>query len=238
MKYDHTEQVVIEARGIADSLKLPHKERELVLIAAILHDVGRYRQLDEYGTFSDKKSVDHGDLSRDIVEATPTLRFLNEKAREIVYTSIAAHNKLSVPNGLTPVADRVTRIIRDADKIDILRLLAAHYREPVERRNPVVEMSLPDEPTVRADILDQLIDERSVVVDALANTTELKILQLSWLYDINYLWTFQVLEKRGYVKRVIETLPEALQRHVAVQKLLAFQAEKAEEAKIKGHRGR
>lgn len=44
---------------IADSLGMAEDERDLAWFTGLLHDVGRFEQLRNYGTFIDAESIDH-----------------------------------------------------------------------------------------------------------------------------------------------------------------------------------
>lgn len=234
LKYDHTQRVVLEVRGIGHSLQLKESTIDLHIMAAYLHDIGRFRQLERYNTFSDRESVNHAELSRKIVEENKVLRFLAEDEQNIVIEAIANHNLAEVPQGLPAKTDTALRVVRDADKIDTLRILSRHYNEPYESRNKTVELNLPNSNVVDKAIFKALERGDIVKVNGLHSLSELKLLQLSWLFDINYLWTFLVLEKRAYIKKIVQTLPGKIQNHRAILKLLEFQRKKALGAKEAG----
>lgn len=236
LKYDHTERVVIETRGIALSLGLELKDINLLIMAACLHDVGRYQQLLDYGTFNDRDSCDHAELSADIVEQSQALRLIPDDEKVHVLNAIRQHNKYKIDETIPEKSQLFARVIRDADKIDILRLLSQHYTLAADERNRSIEMGLPLGEDVSSAILKDLKSGVPVYVNSLQNVTELKLLQLSWVYDLNYLWTHQVLNKRGYVAKIGLTLPQSLGEIFG--SILAFHDKKALEAKESGLKGR
>lgn len=236
LKYDHTERVVIETRGIALSLGLAQKDINLLIIAACLHDVGRYQQLLDYGTFSDKESCDHAELSGDIIEQSESLRLIPDDEKIHVINAVRQHNKYKIDETLPEKSQLFARIIRDADKIDILRFLSQHYAQDSKERNRSIELNLPEGDTATDAILKDLRSQVPVYVHNLNNTTELKLLQLSWVYDLNFLWTHQVLNKRGYVAKIGKTLPHTFDK--LFSGIMSFHDKKALEAKESGLKGR
>ena len=68
LKRVHTGFVVKNAELIADGEKFDATAREIVVVAALLHDTGRYEQLKRYNTFRDSDSVYHAVISYDIVK--------------------------------------------------------------------------------------------------------------------------------------------------------------------------
>ena len=59
LKVNHTYRVAALCERIARSLGLSSKDVQLAWITGMLHDVGRFEQLRQYGTFSDADSIDH-----------------------------------------------------------------------------------------------------------------------------------------------------------------------------------
>ena len=59
LKIDHTYRVAGFCQRIARSLELSHEDIDLAWFCGLLHDVGRFEQLRNYGTFIDAQSIDH-----------------------------------------------------------------------------------------------------------------------------------------------------------------------------------
>lgn len=89
----------------------------------MLHDIGRYEQLKVYGTFSDAKSIDHAELSYQIVKMHEWLADINQDDKDIVLNTVRFHNKRDLPVGLNDDCLLVSKALRDADKIDILKVI-------------------------------------------------------------------------------------------------------------------
>ena len=121
LKLHHTDMVVANARAIAEREGFDADTAEACEIAALLHDTGRYEQLRIYNTFRDSDSVDHAVFSRDIVLDKGWLEGYRHK--NAVLDAVLFHNRRDVPEGLDPFTQTVAHCVRDADKLDIFRVL-------------------------------------------------------------------------------------------------------------------
>jgi len=52
---------------------------------------------------------------------------LHRLERRLILRAVALHNRPRLPKGLEPRLDLLARMLRDADKIDIYRVMKAHY---------------------------------------------------------------------------------------------------------------
>ena len=127
LKRVHTGFVVKNAEAIADGEGFSEEEREVALAAALLHDTGRYEQLKRYNTFKDSDSVDHAVFSHDIVVEKGWLgeiiEFSNNRIIESVLKAILYHNRRDLPEDMDQLTEVASHAVRDADKLDIFRVL-------------------------------------------------------------------------------------------------------------------
>ena len=124
LKYEHTLHVAENCDAIARSLGLSEKDRDIAWKTGVLHDIGRFRQIQKYHTFIDSISVDHAELSADILFKEGMIREFDEDPEndEILELAIRQHNKYRLPEDLTDRELLFCQIIRDADKVDIFRV--------------------------------------------------------------------------------------------------------------------
>ncbi len=149
LKRTHTAFVVKNAEAIADGEGFTPEEREVALAAALLHDTGRYEQLKRYNTFKDSESVDHAVFSHDIVVEKGWLEMVGKvewgkverrggggegrggEWRDAILKAILYHNRRDIPPEIEQSSNPNDRTIlgaaahavRDADKLDIFRVL-------------------------------------------------------------------------------------------------------------------
>lgn len=119
LKIEHTERVRALMDRLTASLGLSAEERALAAIIAVCHDVGRFPQYRDYGTFNDAVSVNHAVLALQTLKEEGVLAALAREPRRIVQQAIALHNAYLLPDNLAPELRRFATLIRDADKLDI-----------------------------------------------------------------------------------------------------------------------
>ena len=129
-KIEHTFRVAELSEGCAASLDMNGADTDLAWFLGLLHDIGRFEQVRRFGTFVDSQSVDHAELSGDILFRDGLLeRFPGEGLPEgwqaIAETAVRQHNKLKLPDALDDRTRRFAEILRDADKTDIFRVIAS-----------------------------------------------------------------------------------------------------------------
>ena len=122
MKIGHSIRVMDISGEIAKDLNLKDEQIELAKMIGLLHDIARFEQWTRYKTFKDSKSIDHGDLGVEILKENDFIRkFVDEeKYDKIILTAIKNHNKYKIEKNLTEEELMFSKIIRDADKLDIM----------------------------------------------------------------------------------------------------------------------
>ena len=62
LKIDHIKRVAEISEMLANYLKLNEEQTRLAKAIGIFHDIGRFKQVEMYDTFSDKDSINHAEL--------------------------------------------------------------------------------------------------------------------------------------------------------------------------------
>jgi hypothetical protein len=181
LKREHTAHVVARAREIADGERFDPPTREAVLAAALLHDTGRYEQLRRFDTFRDSESVDHAVFSHDIVRERGWLETFDAVHREAILAAILYHNRRELPPGLDALTATVSHAVRDADKLDIFRVLedqvAAFDWQGDSRAFWNLPVSAPPNPVVVADIEAG----RPVDYQTIRSLADFVLIQIGWM---------------------------------------------------------
>jgi len=179
----------------------------LAEVAAQCHDLGRFPQFREFRTFKDSESVNHAHLSGRIMVQHSLLDFLPKPERDSVLLAVRLHNAFEVPEGLPPGAEDLLRLVRDADKLDIWRIFIEYFYAPEEERASGAGLGFPDLPGCSPEVLAAVGAGRMVQLSALKSLNDFKLLQLSWVYDINFLSTLGLIKERRVLERLAATLP-------------------------------
>jgi len=207
LKRNHSFKVWENAAELGRSVPLGNNDQLIMETAGLLHDIGRFEQFRRYGTFSDKKSVNHGALGVEVLREKDVLLELDQQEREEVYTAVGNHNRKQVPDGLGRREELFTRILRDADKLDIWRVVTGYYCDHGETNN-TLQLDLPDEPRISRQNIDDLLNGRMADLGNLHTLNDFKLLQIGWVYDINLERSYQLLRERGYLDTIFASLPD------------------------------
>lgn len=214
LKIKHSVRVAVDCRTIAAGLGLPAGSVRMARLVGLVHDIGRFEQYATYRTFVDRDSVDHGELGVQILRRHPILSGLDATTRSMIETAVAMHNRAHIPAGISDGALFFTRLVRDADKLDIYRIIIAHYlngkwREVVPTRIASTGSGGPSPQVVAA-----LCRQRTVDMAHVRSRDDLLLLRIGWVFDMNFDPTFRMLAHRGLLDRLFDGLPpfEALER--------------------------
>lgn len=195
-------------------------------VMALFHDIGRFEQFIRYRTFVDKKSENHGELGVKILQQEKVLAVLEEDTRELILKAILYHNRLLIPENESPVCIYFSRLLRDADKLDIFNLFSTYYYLDNSEKSSAVELDLPDVPEISGKVLNSLRQGSMVGIQHLRSVNDFKLLQMGWIYDINYQPTFRMIYERGYLQKIKDTLPSTEEIDSIYSSLMAYLKEK------------
>lgn len=207
LKDGHTRDVCENSLRIAAGLGLDERETALAEVVALFHDVGRFPQFRRWRTFQDSRSVNHAVLGAKVLLERQVLRDLPKHERFLIVRAVALHNVFTLP----PLADddlRLhARIVRDADKLDIwmvfIRLLE---QDPVDWPS-AAGLGLSDAPELSPAVLDALEQRKMVRLTCLRTLNDFKLLQLAWIYDLNFAPSLRMVLERDVIDRLSRTVP-------------------------------
>ena len=208
MKAEHTSRVCAVTDRITAALGLSENDRRIAAVTALFHDIGRFPQYQKYRTFRDPDSENHAKLSLWELNRHRILQTLDFTERQLISRAIFFHNRLRIPENLDPKSLLHCQLIRDADKVDILRVMVEHFQTAESLRNPVITLGLGTDTLVREEIYRLLFEGRAMSYAKLKTTNELKVLQMSWVFDINFRPTFEILKERNAIGKLAATLPD------------------------------
>ncbi len=207
LKEEHTHRVCENARRIAEKLSLGKADEALAGIIALFHDLGRFPQYDRYRTFRDSESVNHAALGASVLAERNVLSDLPKEDQDLIVRAVALHNVFRLPDGLEKRLDMHVRIVRDADKLDIWRIFAGILALPEPERPSAAGLGLPETPGYSAAVLERLRGREMVRLTDLRNLNDFKLLQLAWIYDLNFAPSFRLAAERDIVGGLASTLP-------------------------------
>ena len=208
IKRDHSFRVSDNARQIAGYLKLGDEDIELTVIAGIFHDIGRFKQLVEFNTWNDGESFDHAEVAVGILKELDLFNSLSEESREIVFTAIRNHNKFELPQKLPRRQLMHVCLLRDADKLDIYKVLTDYYADKSQKPNHTLTWELPAARQISPGVAKEVLAGKLVSKNQVKNEMDVKIMQFSWVFDINFKPSFEMMFQNRFLEKIYDTLPK------------------------------
>jgi putative nucleotidyltransferase with HDIG domain len=208
LKEEHTHQVSGNARRIAAELGLDERASAIAETIALFHDVGRFPQYRRYRTFQDSLSVNHAVLGAQVLLERNVLRDLPARERSLTVRTVALHNVFTLPQGLDGEVLLQAKLVRDADKLDIWRVFMELLDRDTVDWPSAAGLGLPDTPEHSPGVLDSLEQREMVQLTSLRTLNDFKLLQLAWIYDLNFAPSLRMVIERGVIDRLSATIPQ------------------------------
>lgn len=198
-KFHHTFRVMDYCIEIANSLHLEETDVEIAGLVGLLHDIGRFEQWEKYQTYCDNDSIDHADLGIQVLKENNFIgQFVSDiETQELILKAVKNHNKLEIES----MSERellFTKIIRDADKLDIM----IEQDNQIRSKNPILN-----------EKLVQSIQKHELCKDTEMNsingffTDEDSILRsLAFVFDIHFNYTLKYLQEKEIIENKINLL--------------------------------
>ena len=209
LKAEHTFRVAALCDRIAGSLLLGESDRDLAWLLGMLHDIGRFEQVRRYGTFSDASSVDHAVFGAELLfgqaapaAADPPLirRFAAEDEEDrLIEQAVRFHNVFALPEDLPDRIRMFAQILRDADKIDIMRANCEFALSDV--------YNLPEEEFEVSGISDAVLKDalsmRNVLKEHRRTAADYIVCMISLTFGLVYPESRRILREQGYIGQLM-----------------------------------
>ncbi len=214
LKIEHTYRVADLCDKIVKDLGLSSYDIDMAWLIGMLHDVGRFEQLRKYGTFSDADSIDHAHYAAEILFDDGEISgyignnvdICNDTDKDgnltdigIIRKAIWNHSAYRIEEGLDERAVLFCNIIRDADKIDIFKVI---NDTPI---GTIYKVSSED--VVNAKISDdvlQAIKEQHAVLRSLKKTPADHIAgHIALAFELVFPVSLRIAQEQGYLDKLM-----------------------------------
>lgn len=199
LKLTHTMMVVAAARKIAEGEHFDERTRTACEAAALLHDTGRYEQLKRYNTFRDSDSVDHAVFSHDIVKEKGWLDGWTD--REAILTAVLVHNRRDIPAAdMDELTLAVSKTVRDADKLDIFRVLEEQVRNTDWRNDSRAFWNLKTEARPNPTVVRCIRAGAPVSYQDITCLADFVLVQVGWMISgLEFKTSRRICAERGHL---------------------------------------
>ncbi len=199
LKYIHSKSTMEKTEALAQSLDLCPEYIIIAKVIGLLHDSGRFPQYFHYRTFRDSQSENHATSAVRMLKEEKVLESWDSQAQDWVYTAIQHHNAYQLP----PLEDEngklFAHIIRDADKLDIYQIMS----------HETFDLGLTPHGNPSPAIMQAIRNKKCAHYSHIQHETDFKLLQLSWVFDLQFDFSRSYLMSKGLWKQFQATLPKS-----------------------------
>jgi len=222
LKTEHCRRVAAEAGDMSSELHWPAHEQDLARAAGLLHDIGRFSQFAEFGTFSDAASVDHGERGAAVLRQADWFSEWAPEDLGAVLIAVRYHNRLRVPAAVCGQPLALLRLVRDADKLDILRIVLDAVERDGFRELPAMLPHIRLEGPVSPQVMDEVSRGTCASLNHVKSLADFLLMQLSWVHDLNYPPAFRRFHDRRILPRILKQVDGDPRIHALGEKIRHF----------------
>lgn len=208
LKIEHSLCVLAHAREIAaaEPAFAGHDTGRALRLSSLFHDVGRFEQYRKYKTFADARSCNHGLLGAGIIRRQGFLKNETPEMRRMVKAAVASHNRITPPKAFSGEVRDVLDGLRDADKLDILRVMAANLA-PGAAGDDVVLLHLEDKDGAWSPEVEAALDAgRTALYADMRYVNDFRILLCTWIFSLRFDASRRILQREGHLDAILAGL--------------------------------
>ena len=198
-KQEHSYRVMVLCEQIAISLSLDNKQIYLCTLIGLLHDIARFEQYKKYQTFVDSKSVDHGEYAIKIINSNHIIKEFvdNEIEYQILKKAIKNHNKFELEENLNQEEIMYAKIVRDADKLDIMEETLNVFFNKEEEKKKI------ENGNISKEVINQIFARKTVLRKKDFSEIDRLLVYIAFVFDFNFKYTFYKIKERDYVNKTL-----------------------------------
>lgn len=203
LKIAHTYRVAELCDEIARAEGL---DADLAWICGLLHDIGRFEQVRRFDTFNDAASVRHAQLSAEILFDTQDPRGLQIRRYvpdpshdDLIRTAIATHSDYQLPTNMDSETRAYCDLLRDADKIDIIRVNCLCPIEDIYG----VSVDAMDRSKLSPAVVQTFFEHRTIPRNIRAFPADILVSHICFAWELVYPSSRRIILEQGYLKQML-----------------------------------
>ncbi len=200
LKLTHTLHVVRETQAIMRGEGWSADDGPTGEIVAILHDIGRFSQFAEFDTFRDSESVDHAKRGAAVIKKLNMLAGASSGTAKKIIKAILWHNKKRVPAGEDSATTALAHLIRDADKLDIFRVMERAVKDGSIENNPEITWGLDITGAPNPELVKSILAGKAVDYSLITGLSDFILIQIGWIINgFHYDTALRVVKERNVI---------------------------------------
>ena len=205
LKIRHTYEVIKKSEYIAIGLGLDKDDIELAKLIALLHDIGRFQQIEKYNNFNDDK-IDHAEFGVKILFEDNLIRNFIETSKydDIIYKAILNHNKFQIEENLNEKELLHCKIIRDADKLDNFRVKKEDKFEDMFPN--IYNSDTVNYESISSKVYEDFMKHKCIRLEDRKTIIDYWVCILAFIFDLNFDISLKYVKKNNYIDILIDRI--------------------------------
>lgn len=207
-KKEHSIRVREYMLTLGHDLQLNKNQMFHAEVIGLFHDVGRFEQYVRYHTFKDYQSEDHAKLGLSVLEREQV--FLgrgSDQEKDLIFTAILNHNQRVVQENVVGNTLVFCKLIRDADKLDILEQVITFYENPARTPHFAIDSNHKDQ-RYSSEIIQGILRGKQISYTSVKTPVDIKLIRLAWLLDLNYPAALDIAKRKQFLLRLFAFIPQ------------------------------
>ncbi|MDO4466962.1 MAG: HD domain-containing protein [Bacillota bacterium] len=203
LKIIHTYGVVYYTQLICEKMMLNNEDTDLSLLIALLHDIGRFEQVRIYDSF-EHTTMSHAHYGVELLKKNQFIRqFVKDDTYdEIIYQAIYHHSDYQLDPSLDPRTMFFCQMIRDADKLDNCRV-KLHDSIEILLNETIEEVG---SEAISEKVWEACLKKSSVLLSDRKTKIDYWVSYIAYFFDINFKESFQIIEEKKFVSKIIHRI--------------------------------
>lgn len=201
LKIAHTYRVAALCERIAP------QEKDLAWLCGILHDIGRFEQVRVYDTFNDSASVSHAALGVEVLfgnadPSGPQIRtFVEDEAYDdLIRCAIGTHSDYRLPADQDERTRILCDVLRDADKIDILKVNCICSTKDIYG---VTEEDMASS-ALSEEVVKTFYEHRTIPRGMRNHPADILVGHICFAWELVYPASVRIMREQGYLSSMLE----------------------------------
>lgn len=205
LKIKHTYEVVNKSEYIAKGLELDKENIELAKVIALLHDIGRFEQINEFNEFNDKK-IEHAEFGVKVLFEENLIRkfFENREYDNIISKAIYNHNKFEIEDNLNDIELLHCKIIRDADKLDNFRFKQEDKFEDMFPK--IYDKKTINYETISQKVYEDFMKHKCIKLEDRKTIIDYWICIIAFIFDLNFDISLKYVQENNYIDILVDRI--------------------------------
>lgn len=200
-KLQHSLEVAKICGTIAKSLHLREHDVELAWVIGLVHDIGRFAQLEQTSSLKDTNIFNHGFYGYQLLSDRLIYDFWDVPADySLILTAVRYHNVLALPDTLISRENLFCNIVRDADIVDIFHclyvsdfdILFGFTREELQQSD------------VSSEVMDHVLRKELVDVKHIKTPMDKYMSSCSMYFGLVFPVSVDIALRQGYFQKLLD----------------------------------